>query len=286
MQGKWCTYSPQGSDWHHHVGCVEPLTAWVKSGGDILVAFGKFWDFFNYKLKEISLQLFQFVIGLCVVAFVKFTFLSILRYEIKEMIQKIKMMKNETQQMNGELATALGMNNSNLSASDASSITTSPQSGVKMAGLGRSDSKSRSMEAAQHQPHYHQQHQSNLHHPQASVGNDIRPRPKRRSPSEHPSVPNSPNSDRDRDRLIDTRELDPPMRHTCESQAPGTSLRPPWQRLPSPSGSSSHLSDLAESSSKVSLHQPDSFWCSFRPIQPEASVCANNVQGSSRQTAI
>ena len=76
MQGKWCTYSPLGSDWHYHTGCVVPLAAWVKSGGDAL-----------------------FVIGLCVVAFVKFTFLSILRYEIKEMIQKIKLMQNETQQV-------------------------------------------------------------------------------------------------------------------------------------------------------------------------------------------
>jgi hypothetical protein len=72
MQGKWCTYS-LGSDWHYHTGCMVPLAEWVKSGGDAL-----------------------FVIGLCVVAFVKFTFLSILRYEIKEMITKIKLMQNES----------------------------------------------------------------------------------------------------------------------------------------------------------------------------------------------
>jgi type II secretory pathway component PulF len=53
-----------------------PLSDWVRSSGDAL-----------------------FVIGLCVVAFVKFTFLSILRYEIKEMIQKIRLMQNETQQV-------------------------------------------------------------------------------------------------------------------------------------------------------------------------------------------
>ena len=76
MQGKWCTYSPLGSDWHYHTGCVVPLADWVKSGGDAL-----------------------FVIGLCVVAFVKFTFLSILRYEIKEMITKIRLMQNESTQV-------------------------------------------------------------------------------------------------------------------------------------------------------------------------------------------
>ena len=100
MQGKWCTYSPLGSDWHYHTGCVMPLSDWVKSSGDAL-----------------------FVIGLCVVAFVKFTFLSILRYEIKEMIQKIKLMQNESQQMNGELATALGLyNHSQATSSSTSSI--------------------------------------------------------------------------------------------------------------------------------------------------------------------
>lgn len=36
-----------------------------------------------------------FVIGYCVIAFLKLCFLGILRYEIKEMIQKIKLLQNE-----------------------------------------------------------------------------------------------------------------------------------------------------------------------------------------------
>lgn len=36
-----------------------------------------------------------FVIGYCVISFLKITFLGILRYEIKEMIQKIKLLQAE-----------------------------------------------------------------------------------------------------------------------------------------------------------------------------------------------
>lgn len=36
-----------------------------------------------------------FVIGYCVIAFLKLCFLGILRYEIKEMIQKIKLLQSE-----------------------------------------------------------------------------------------------------------------------------------------------------------------------------------------------
>ena len=79
--GKWCIFSPsEGALWHHHQGCAEPLKAWINSSGDIL-----------------------FVIGFCVIAFLKVTFLGILHYEIKEMIQKIKMIHKETLQMNGDL---------------------------------------------------------------------------------------------------------------------------------------------------------------------------------------
>lgn len=46
-----------------------------------------------------------FVIGYCVIAFLKLCFLGILRYEIKEMIQKIKMLQAEIAQsmLNAEL---------------------------------------------------------------------------------------------------------------------------------------------------------------------------------------
>lgn len=36
-----------------------------------------------------------FVLGYCVIAFLKLSFLGILRYEIKEMIQKIKLLQTE-----------------------------------------------------------------------------------------------------------------------------------------------------------------------------------------------
>ena len=93
-QGTWCTYSPsKRADWHFRRGCTEdykdeagPLKVWLSSSADLL-----------------------FVIGFCVIAFLKFIFLSILHYEIREMIQKIYMLENETNQMNGGLAAALGL---------------------------------------------------------------------------------------------------------------------------------------------------------------------------------
>lgn len=46
-----------------------------------------------------------FVLGYCVIAFLKLCFLGILRYEIKEMIQKIKLLQTEMAQsiLNAEL---------------------------------------------------------------------------------------------------------------------------------------------------------------------------------------
>jgi Tetraspanin family len=54
------------------VGCEQHLVRWLRVNADLL-----------------------FVIGFCVVAFVKLTFLGILHYEIREMIQKIKLMQQE-----------------------------------------------------------------------------------------------------------------------------------------------------------------------------------------------
>lgn len=94
---KWCIYSPptEGTGtWHHQQGCAEPLKEWVNASGDAL-----------------------FVIGFCVIAFLKLTFLGILHYEIKEMIQKIRLIQKERQQMNGDLAAALRLGpNSNSSS--------------------------------------------------------------------------------------------------------------------------------------------------------------------------
>ena len=51
---KWCIFSPrEDAQWHFHRGCSQPLVEWVNSSGDIL-----------------------FVIGFCVIAFLKLTFLG------------------------------------------------------------------------------------------------------------------------------------------------------------------------------------------------------------------
>ena len=56
-------------------GCVDNLAAWLRHTADIL-----------------------FVLGYCVISFLKLCFLGILRYEIKEMIQKIKLLQTEMAQ--------------------------------------------------------------------------------------------------------------------------------------------------------------------------------------------
>ncbi len=80
--GVWCRYSPNaGAKWHYHAGCADPVRHYFDRCADAL-----------------------FVIGLCVIGFLKFTFLGLLRFEIKEMIQKIKVLQSENHQMNGEVA--------------------------------------------------------------------------------------------------------------------------------------------------------------------------------------
>lgn len=63
-------------------GCMDVLIAWMRHTADIL-----------------------FVLGYCVIAFLKLCFLGILRYEIKEMIQKIKLLQTEMAQaiLNAEM---------------------------------------------------------------------------------------------------------------------------------------------------------------------------------------
>lgn len=56
----------------YQLGCADRLGHWLKNTADIL-----------------------FVIGYCVIAFLKLCFLGILRYEIREMIQKIKLLQAE-----------------------------------------------------------------------------------------------------------------------------------------------------------------------------------------------
>lgn len=52
-------------------GCEEPLMHWLRKTADLL-----------------------FVLGFCVIAFAKVCFLGILRYEIREMIQKIRLLRD------------------------------------------------------------------------------------------------------------------------------------------------------------------------------------------------
>ncbi|XP_058824046.1 uncharacterized protein LOC131684849 [Topomyia yanbarensis] len=53
-------------------GCADRIVSWLRHTADVL-----------------------FVLGYCVIAFLKLCFLGILRYEIKEMIQKIKLLQTE-----------------------------------------------------------------------------------------------------------------------------------------------------------------------------------------------
>ncbi|XP_049799286.1 uncharacterized protein LOC126234605 [Schistocerca nitens] len=57
---------------YHTTGCEARLLLWLRQSADIL-----------------------FVLGYCVIAFLKLCFLGILRYEIREMIQKIKILQGE-----------------------------------------------------------------------------------------------------------------------------------------------------------------------------------------------
>ena len=82
---QWCRYSSnRAARWHYHRGCHKPLQTWLDNSADAM-----------------------FVIGFCVIGFLKFTFLGLLKVEIKEMIQKIKVLKNEETQGVSALAMAL-----------------------------------------------------------------------------------------------------------------------------------------------------------------------------------
>uniref|UniRef100_A0A646QCJ1 Tetraspanin9 n=1 Tax=Hemiscolopendra marginata TaxID=943146 RepID=A0A646QCJ1_9MYRI len=65
-------------------GCTEPIRQWLQRSADLL-----------------------FILGYCVIAFLKLCFLGILRYEIREMIQKIRLLQGELQAL-PDLAT-IGM---------------------------------------------------------------------------------------------------------------------------------------------------------------------------------
>ena len=59
-----------------------------------------------------------FVVGFCVIGFLKFTFLGLLRFEIKEMIQKIRVLKNENQVREQEKETIEALIEQRLSGRD------------------------------------------------------------------------------------------------------------------------------------------------------------------------
>jgi hypothetical protein len=68
--------------WHYHAGCGASLRRWLNRSADAL-----------------------FVIGLCVIAFLKLTFLGLMRFEMREMMDKIRILRREKEQMmlNGDL---------------------------------------------------------------------------------------------------------------------------------------------------------------------------------------
>lgn len=66
-------YSP---DQIHARGCYDPVLQWLQRSADLLS-----------------------VLGFCVIAFLKLCFVCILKYEIKEMIQKIQVLKGNANEM-------------------------------------------------------------------------------------------------------------------------------------------------------------------------------------------
>jgi len=70
--GVWPSVSDQSDV--HEAGCGEFVLNWLQRTGDTL-----------------------FVLGYCVLAFLKLCFLGILRYELREMVQKIKILQVSAQ---------------------------------------------------------------------------------------------------------------------------------------------------------------------------------------------
>lgn len=69
----------------HESGCGEFVSSWLHMTGDTL-----------------------FVLGYCVLAFIKLCFLAILRYELREMVAKIKILQSEQAMMNSSSAAGAG----------------------------------------------------------------------------------------------------------------------------------------------------------------------------------
>ena len=69
----------------HESGCGEFVSSWLHMTGDTL-----------------------FVLGYCVLAFIKLCFLAILRYELREMVAKIKILQSEQALMNSSTAAGTG----------------------------------------------------------------------------------------------------------------------------------------------------------------------------------
>ena len=74
--GVWPSVSDQSDV--HEAGCGEFVLNWLQRTGDTL-----------------------FVLGYCVLAFLKLCFLGILRYELREMVQKIKILQVSAQLFKG-----------------------------------------------------------------------------------------------------------------------------------------------------------------------------------------
>lgn len=83
--GKSRVYTAADTD--EKVGCVKHLEQWLLHSAETLM-----------------------ILGFCVIAFIKLCFVGILRFEIQEMIQKIKILQGDTPCVpNPEIAAALGM---------------------------------------------------------------------------------------------------------------------------------------------------------------------------------
>ncbi|KAK3850930.1 hypothetical protein Pcinc_042387 [Petrolisthes cinctipes] len=76
-----------GDKVHFKAGCVSHLEKWLLTSAEMLM-----------------------ILGFCVIAFIKLCFVGILRFEIQEMIQKIKILQGEAPCVpNPEIAAALGL---------------------------------------------------------------------------------------------------------------------------------------------------------------------------------
>ncbi|XP_070491428.1 uncharacterized protein [Chironomus tepperi] len=121
----------------HPQGCIDVLIQWLRQTADIL-----------------------FVLGYCVIAFLKLCFLGILRYEIKEMIQKIKLLQTEMAQsiLNSEMGEPHILQ---IPVNGGMNIHTEPKVGNRdreLTRIGSAESERESLLYTEATPQYTQKH--------------------------------------------------------------------------------------------------------------------------------